>query len=1058
MLRGHPVDRALDLAAVRRHAVAGLEVSRAADLDDLAVFVLDDLVALYNIRAHQTHLAAGLEALELRGRHLGKVALFDIHLARERNLARARRFVARVVRHLKFLALVRGVVGDDQLDRLGHRHAAQRGLVELLADAVLEQLDVHERIRLCHARALDEVQNGARRIAAAAQRAQRGHARVVPALDVVLKHQLAQIALAHHRVRHVQARELALLGMVRQRTVVHDPLIQRAVVFKLDRAHRVRDALDRVLDRVREVIERVDAPLVALTVVMRAHDAVDRRVAQVHVRAGHVDLGAQGLGAVLELAVSHILKQLQVFLDRTAAVRAFFARLGQRAAVGAHLLLRQVVHIRLAVPDERDRALIAGLKVIRAVEHAAGRLLTGQPLDVLPDRIDVFGVLLDRVGVVIAEVEQAVVFFRDRPVDEDRLGRADVQIAVRLGRKAGVDLFGQPRRDVLVNDLGQKVVYVFHHSVRFPPNTELKRLGAAVEPLEHLAAAHDAHDRLQVGRILPPGDRHADDHGHIADRALVSVRIGLVRLGVRRIAVVFRDLLHLLKEAVRRVVLIKHAREVRQDRLGVLCGYALGHGVVGLEQLVEHEVHIALGVRPEREVLARLFAAAADGEVRLGICRVAGDERVERRVILRRPVRNELVDRVRIHAGDDVLGHVAQLFDVEQRARAAHLLGREREIVHRQGRVGAAPLLKVGIEQRHQVLEHRGHRVALLRVERERELGVLALGQLALAAGLGVDLHQLRGVRILGRLPAHGAEQLQVHRQRSEPFLAAHDDRRAHQVVVHHMGEVVGRDAVRLEDDHILIVLGDLHLALDQILVADLVLNAALRAEAHDIGRALLELGFDVLHRPVAPDRVLAVVAEILLVLFLLRVRRSELLLRAEAGVSHAALHERLDKGLVDLRALALAVGAVGAVVAVQRRALVKGQAERGKRLDDGLYAALYLALFVRILDAQVEHAARLVRQALVHQRAVQVAQMHEAGRAGTHAGHLCALGQAALRIARLDLLGRGIDLREQQFRQAVIVHFLSLQLPVWAFLPMIEIFYHSAKCCARRKNHKQRA
>ena len=230
---------------------------------------------------------------------------------------------------------------------------------------------------------------------------------------MVFKYELAQVALGHNRVRYVQAGELTLLGMVRQRAVVHDPLIQRTMVFKLDRAERVRDALDRVLDRVREVVERVDAPLVALTVVVRTHDAVDRRIAHVHVRAGHVDLGAQGLGAVRELAVAHILEQLEVFLHRTAAVRAFLARHGQRAAVLAQLFLRQIIHICLAVLDELHRALVAGLKIIRAIEHAARRLLTGQPLDVLPDRVDILGVLLDRVGVVIAEIEQAVVFFRD---------------------------------------------------------------------------------------------------------------------------------------------------------------------------------------------------------------------------------------------------------------------------------------------------------------------------------------------------------------------------------------------------------------------------------------------------------------------------------------------------------------------------------------------------------------------------------------------------------------------------------------------------------------------
>jgi hypothetical protein len=67
-------------------------------------------------------------------------------------------------------------------------------------------------------------------------------------------------------------------------------------------------------------------------------DAVDGRVAQVDVGRGHVDLGAQDVGAVGELAGLHALEQIQVLGDAAVAVGAVLARLGQRAAVGAHLV------------------------------------------------------------------------------------------------------------------------------------------------------------------------------------------------------------------------------------------------------------------------------------------------------------------------------------------------------------------------------------------------------------------------------------------------------------------------------------------------------------------------------------------------------------------------------------------------------------------------------------------------------------------------------------------------------------------------------------------------
>ena len=461
MLGRYPVNGALDLAAVHRHAVAGLKISRAADFHDLAIVILDDLVALDDIRAHQSNLAVRLETLELRRRHLSEIALFDIQLTGERNLAAACFLIARIVRHFELLALTLRIVGDNQLDRLGDCHAAQRGLVQLLADTVLEQLDVNQRVGLCDTSALYEIEDGARRVAAAAQRTQRRHTRIIPTLNVLFKYQLAQVTLGHNGVRYVQAGKLALLGMMRQRAVVNHPLVQRTVVLKLNRAHGVRDALKCVLNRVCKVVQRIDAPLIALPVMVCTHDAVNRRVAQVHVRTCHVDLGTQRLGAIGKLAVAHVLEQLQVFLNRTVAVRTRLARLGQRAAVLAHFLLRQIVNICLAVLDQLYRAVKAGFKVVRAVVHTAARLLTGQPLDVLPDGVYILGILLDRVGVVIAQIEQAVVFFCNRPVDEDRLCRANVQITVRLRRKAGVDALGKTVRNVLINNFGQKVIYIF---------------------------------------------------------------------------------------------------------------------------------------------------------------------------------------------------------------------------------------------------------------------------------------------------------------------------------------------------------------------------------------------------------------------------------------------------------------------------------------------------------------------------------------------------------------------------------------------------------------------
>ena len=95
--------------------------------------------------------------------------------------------------------------------------------------------------------------------------------------------------------------------------------------------------LDRVRQRVREVVHRIDAPRVAGPVVGGVADPVERRVAHVEVRRRHVDLRAQHVRAVGEFAGPHPREQVEVLVDRPIAVRAVAARLGQRAAASTSL-------------------------------------------------------------------------------------------------------------------------------------------------------------------------------------------------------------------------------------------------------------------------------------------------------------------------------------------------------------------------------------------------------------------------------------------------------------------------------------------------------------------------------------------------------------------------------------------------------------------------------------------------------------------------------------------------------------------------------------------------
>ena len=360
-----PVDRrALDLAAVGGVAAAGIGVIRRVNFLDAAVGGLLAAGAGDEIRTLQTALrAVGVQTLILGDGFGEEIVRLDPDLAGERDGVRALFGMDGVVFNLKGFRLALGIVRDDELHRAQNGHGALCRVVEIFAQAVLQKRVFHSVGRLRHADALAEIADGMAGVASSSQTAERRHTRIVPAGDIILLDQLAQLALGHDGVVDAETGKLDLPGLGGNGDVVYHPVVQRAVRLEFQRAQRVRDALQRVLNGVGKVIHRIDAPLVALPVMVHIADAVNDRVAHIEVAGGKIDFCAQRAAALGELAVFHALEQVEVFLDGAVAVRAY-GGLADIAAELAELLGRQVADVGKALLDQFDGKLVVLFKVI----------------------------------------------------------------------------------------------------------------------------------------------------------------------------------------------------------------------------------------------------------------------------------------------------------------------------------------------------------------------------------------------------------------------------------------------------------------------------------------------------------------------------------------------------------------------------------------------------------------------------------------------------------------------------------------------------------------------
>ena len=122
--------------------------------------------------------------------------------------------------------------------------------------------------------------------------------------------------------------------------------------------------------------------------------------------------------------------------NRAIAIRAVLSRLGQRAAILANFLGRQIIHIRPACLDEHHCPVIKLIEIIRGVEKTIP--LEAEPLNVFLDGFDIFDIFHLGIRVVEAQVGVAVELVGKPEVDADGFRVADVQVAVGLGRKAGL--------------------------------------------------------------------------------------------------------------------------------------------------------------------------------------------------------------------------------------------------------------------------------------------------------------------------------------------------------------------------------------------------------------------------------------------------------------------------------------------------------------------------------------------------------------------------------------------------------------------------------------------
>jgi hypothetical protein len=86
-----------------------------------------------------------------------------------------------------------------------------------------------------------------------------------------------------------------------------------------------------------------------------------------------------------------------------------------------------------------------------------------EPAHILLDGIDKFLLLFGGIGVIEAQMTAAAEFLRDAEIEANRLGVTDVQIPVRLRRKAGHHAGVAFRGEIVGDDIADEIAPHLYH-------------------------------------------------------------------------------------------------------------------------------------------------------------------------------------------------------------------------------------------------------------------------------------------------------------------------------------------------------------------------------------------------------------------------------------------------------------------------------------------------------------------------------------------------------------------------------------------------------------------
>jgi len=380
-----------------------LKVVLTEELDDLAISILDDLLAGHCVCIAQTDSLAGCKTpVVLLVLHL-EVLTVDVELVGELDSVGATILEDRVVRTNDSDLLVSRDVSELNQERIEHTHSTVATALHILTADLLKNSVVDENSGVgSDTDDVAEAVDGVRMITTTTKTVESGHTRIIPTMDEALSDKGKQLTLAHDSASDVETTELP-----HNRTVdlegVKKPVVRGTTNEELQSAEGEIDILKAIVQAVSEIVAGIDAVLVASHGVRDVTDTIGDEIPHARIIRGDIHLHTKSGLTLLEATLTHLLEELKTLPDGTITPWAGSLVLTALCDLFAGLM----AHVSLSALDKLDSTFVELVEVRGSVCNLPW--FVAKPVNVINDGVDVDIVLTLGVGIIETKVADTTV-------------------------------------------------------------------------------------------------------------------------------------------------------------------------------------------------------------------------------------------------------------------------------------------------------------------------------------------------------------------------------------------------------------------------------------------------------------------------------------------------------------------------------------------------------------------------------------------------------------------------------------------------------------------------